>query len=64
LAEALHGAYPNPVEENWEIFGFCTCHDEWEEKSLGGYHVELRSQLCERSSSIVSFIKELENIKK
>ena len=28
------------------------------------YHVELRSQLCERSSSIVSFIKELENIKK
>jgi hypothetical protein len=28
------------------------------------YHVELRSQLCERSSSIISFIKELENIKK
>ena len=28
------------------------------------YHVELRSQLYERSSSIVSFIKELENIKK
>ena len=34
------------------------------ERGLEMYHVELRSQLYERSNSIVSFIKELENIKK
>ncbi|KAF8848410.1 hypothetical protein BDZ45DRAFT_810815 [Acephala macrosclerotiorum] len=34
LAEALHSAHPHPTEENWNFFGFCTCHDEREENLL------------------------------
>jgi len=37
LAEALHRAHPNPIEENWETFGFCTCYDELEDNSLPSY---------------------------
>jgi hypothetical protein len=41
LAEALHAAGPNPTEVNWNNFGFCTCHDEREERSLGGLYQQL-----------------------
>jgi hypothetical protein len=41
LAEALHRAHPNPVEENWETFGFSTCYDELEENLLAGLYQRL-----------------------
>jgi len=41
LAEALHSAHSNPTEENWNCFGFCTCHDEWQEKSLASLYSKL-----------------------
>jgi hypothetical protein len=41
LEEALHSAHQNPVEENWEVFGFCTGHGEWEEDSLAGLYQRL-----------------------
>ncbi|KAF2498689.1 hypothetical protein BU16DRAFT_481792 [Lophium mytilinum] len=41
LAEVLHSAHPNPVEENWYTFGFCTCLDDYEERTLGGLYQKL-----------------------
>jgi hypothetical protein len=41
LTETLHMAAPHPMEENWKTFGFCTCHDEREERSLGGLYQRL-----------------------
>jgi hypothetical protein len=41
LAEALHRAHLNPVEENWETFGFCTYYNELEYNSLAGLYQRL-----------------------
>jgi hypothetical protein len=41
LAANIHMAGPNPVEENWIAFGFCTCYCEWQERSLGGLYGNL-----------------------
>jgi hypothetical protein len=41
LAEALHTAAPNPIEDNWFTFGFCTCFDERQEGKLGGLYQRL-----------------------
>lgn len=41
LAGVLHGGYPHPIEENWFTFGFCTCREEREERSLGGLYQAL-----------------------
>lgn len=30
--------HPNPIEQNWHAFGFCTCNEEWEENTLGGLY--------------------------
>ena len=38
LAETLHMASPNPREQNWHAFGFCTCKGEGEGNSLGGLY--------------------------
>lgn len=35
LAASLHGASPNPIEPNWNNFGFCTCDCEEDERGLG-----------------------------
>ncbi|KAE8422878.1 hypothetical protein BDV36DRAFT_244721 [Aspergillus pseudocaelatus] len=39
LVLCLHSANPNPTEANWFNFGYCSCHEEYYEGSLGGlYH--------------------------
>ena len=35
LAESLHGASPNPLEPNWNDFGFCTCDSKGKEGERG-----------------------------
>ncbi|KAL3423505.1 hypothetical protein PVAG01_05252 [Phlyctema vagabunda] len=41
LACCTHAAHPNPIEQNWYNFGFCTCKDESSERSLGGLYQQL-----------------------
>ncbi|KNG83331.1 hypothetical protein ANOM_008385 [Aspergillus nomiae NRRL 13137] len=41
LAQTLHMANPDPIETNWFNFGFCTCDDEYKERSLGGLYQRL-----------------------
>jgi hypothetical protein len=41
LAGVLHMAHPHPIEYNWYTFGFCTCHGERSENSLGGLYQQL-----------------------
>lgn len=41
LAASLHAASPNPIEPNWNNFGFCTCDSEREEGELGSLYLRL-----------------------
>ena len=41
LAETLHMAHPEPTEQNWHAFGFCTCNGERQESGLGAIYQAL-----------------------
>ncbi|KAJ0423603.1 hypothetical protein BJY00DRAFT_277887 [Aspergillus carlsbadensis] len=41
FAGLLQSGYPHPKWPSWYTLGFCTCRDEWEERSLGSTYNRL-----------------------